>query len=127
MRKLTSPPDAFESGVEALNTYLRSLLPSNCSSFSGSKLVTIIDNFAPALTTHLADEIAFLLSLRRYGDDLPLLKLVTAEFQKAGVAAIRTEGGHMFFVNSDRGFEGGLWKDFPPLPVRYNHSIFVVG
>jgi hypothetical protein len=23
----------------------------------------------------------------------------------------------MFFVNLDRGFEGGLWRDFPAIPV----------
>ncbi|KFY88129.1 hypothetical protein V498_06901 [Pseudogymnoascus sp. VKM F-4517 (FW-2822)] len=110
---------AFEAGVEAYNTYLQSLLATSTASFSGPELVSIIDSFAPALTTHLADEIPFLLSLRRYGDSLPLEKLVTAEFNKAGRGAIRTEGGHMFFVNLDRGYEGGLWKDFPAIPVSF--------
>ncbi|OBT76665.1 hypothetical protein VF21_03932 [Pseudogymnoascus sp. 05NY08] len=110
----------FEAGIESYNTYLQSLLPTG-TSFSAPKLLAIIDSFAPALTTHLADEIPSLLSLRRYGDSLPLEKLVATEFQKAGMAAVRTEGGHMFFVNLDRGFEGGLWRDFPaiPAPVRF--------
>ncbi|KFY35137.1 hypothetical protein V494_06177 [Pseudogymnoascus sp. VKM F-4513 (FW-928)] len=112
----------FEAGVESFNTYLQSLRTANNeSSFSVPKLIAIIDSFAPALTTHLSDEIPTLLALRRYGDALPLEKLLTTEFQKTGMAAIRTEGGHMFFVNLDRSYEGGLWKDFPsvPAPVRY--------
>ncbi|OBT86100.1 hypothetical protein VE02_05403 [Pseudogymnoascus sp. 03VT05] len=111
---------AFEAGIESYNIYLQSLLPTG-TSFSAPKLLAIIDSFPPALTTHLAAEIPSLLSLRRYGDSLPLEKLVPVEFQKAGMGAVRTEAGHMFFVNLDRGFEGGLRRDFPaiPAPVRF--------
>jgi hypothetical protein len=40
-----------------------------------------------------------------------------AEFRRAGAEAIKTEGTMMFFLNMDRSFEGGLWANFPPIPV----------
>jgi hypothetical protein len=109
--------EAFETGVEAYNNYLQSLLPSNTSAFSGPKLVTIIDSFAPALTTHLTEEIPSFLSLRRFGDALPLEKISAEEFGKAGREQAVTEGGQMFILNLDRNFEGGIWKNWPGIPV----------
>jgi hemerythrin-like domain-containing protein len=55
---------AFDAGAEKFKDYTYSVTPA---SYDGEKLKGIIDDFGPALTAHLTDEIQTLLSLDKYG------------------------------------------------------------
>ncbi|OBT56243.1 hypothetical protein VE04_02410 [Pseudogymnoascus sp. 24MN13] len=74
---------AFEAGIESYNTYLQSLLPTG-TSFSAPKLLAIIDSFAPALTTHLADEIPSLLAPAATAKPSPLGNSPRSSFRRWG-------------------------------------------
>ena len=107
--------DAFLPGLEAYKTYLDTYT-SEPTTFSGTHLTNIVDDFAPALVTHLADEIPSLLSLSKYGSKLPLLQMINLESKKSPLFVSITGGTPFFFRNLDVYFEDGLWKAWPPMP-----------
>ncbi|ROT39593.1 hemerythrin HHE cation binding domain-containing protein [Sodiomyces alkalinus F11] len=108
---------AFHDGFDAFKTYLEASQKGEVA-FDGQRARELIDEFGPSLTQHLHDEVPTLLALRRFGlekmKDLP--KVFEEEAQqnmgKAGMAA----GGMLAFMSHDVTFEGGLWKNFPPVP-----------
>ncbi len=115
IQELTYILDEFESGVEAFKTYLLSLKGAE-STFSATKLVSIIDSFSGALVKHLSDEIPTLEALSRFGPSIPFLQLSEVEMRKATEQIPKTEGLPFFLLNMDRTFEGGMWEHWPPIP-----------
>jgi hypothetical protein len=104
---------AFEGGLEAYQHYLTDLAGKE-DEFSGKRLLKLIDDFAPALQTHLSDEIPTLLALRKYGSKLPLLEILSSA---RGDSSLAKTGPIMFFFhNLDLTFEDGLWSNWPPIP-----------
>jgi hemerythrin-like domain-containing protein len=57
---------AFETGVKHFIEYVKTTTPET---YDGTKLKALIDDFAPALTKHLGDEIDQLLALDKYGGE----------------------------------------------------------
>lgn len=106
---------AFLPGLEAYKAYLNTCI-SEPAVFSGTHLTRLIDDFAPALVTHLADEIPTLISLSRHGSNLPLLQMINLESKKSPLFLSITGGTPFFFRNLDIEFENGLWKAWPPMP-----------
>ncbi|KAL2067127.1 hypothetical protein VTL71DRAFT_1551 [Oculimacula yallundae] len=110
---------AFMPGLEAFKAYLLTSC-SKPSTFSGTHLNSLIDSFAPSLTTHLADEIPSLLALSRYGTSLPLLKMINTEGAKSPLKLSKLGGVPFFAQNLDTEFEGGKWSAWPmPVVVRW--------
>ncbi|KUJ07940.1 uncharacterized protein LY89DRAFT_742239 [Mollisia scopiformis] len=107
---------AFLPGLAAYKEYL-----SGCTNkpdtFSGTRLISIIDSFAPELLIHLSDEIPTLLALSKFGNQLRLLDMVNAESQKSPLHQSITGGTPFFFRNLDVEFEDGIWKQWPPIPA----------
>jgi hemerythrin-like domain-containing protein len=56
--------DEFQPKLAEFNTYVETTKPED---YSAERVKELIDRFAPALTTHLADEIPTLMLLREYG------------------------------------------------------------
>ena len=57
---------AFDAGAEKFKEYTHSVTPET---YEGEKLKAIVDEFGPALTAHLSDEIQTLLRLDKYGGE----------------------------------------------------------
>ena len=108
--------ESFEVGLTEYKTYLLSL-SGNERNFSAVTLLKLIDSFAPALMSHLREEIPSLLSLSRFGTKIPLLKLSEVEMRKASNQIPKTEGLPFFLMNLDRTFENGKWESWPPIPA----------
>ena len=66
MERNVEQHQAFNAGAEKFKDYTYSATPAN---YDGEKLKSIIDDFGPALTAHLSDEIQTLLSLDKYGGE----------------------------------------------------------
>jgi len=107
--------DAFEPGLKAYGAYLSSLAGVE-HKFNPSRLISLIDDFGPALYTHLKEEIPSLLALERFGSELPLLDMMTAEGRRMAQEPNRTTATMFFFLNVDATFEEGMWRDWPPIP-----------
>lgn len=122
---LTYPAEAFEAGLEDYKAYLLSLHGQE-SKFLPTKLLSIIDKFAPALMAHLAEEIPTILSLSRFGSKVPLLKLSEVEMRKASDKIPKTEGLPIFMLNLDRTFENGMWESWPPIPAAIRWALIRV-
>ena len=117
--------DAFLPGLEAYKTYLKTA-SSDPATFSTKDLTTIIDNFAPLLFEHLADEIPTLLSLSRFETKVPLLPMMEKAGTLTALHQSITGGTPFFFRNLDLDFEGGRWKSWPPVPglVWFGYDLF---
>jgi hypothetical protein len=83
---------SFHDGLETFKAYTDALLAGQ-EKYEGSRVVEIIDSFAPALTKHLADEIPTIVGLRKYADKLEELpKLFQEEGDKVMVSPSRPLG-----------------------------------
>lgn len=107
--------EAFEAGLGDYKKYLLSLHGQE-NEFSAAKLISIIDSFSSALMSHLAEEIPTILSLSRFGSNIPFLKLSEVEMRKASDKIPKAEGLPFFMLNLDRTFEDGMWESWPPIP-----------
>ncbi|CZT05035.1 uncharacterized protein RAG0_11270 [Rhynchosporium agropyri] len=110
---------AFMPGLEAFKAYL-STSSFHPSTFSGTHLNNLIDTFARSLIVHLADEIPSLLELSKFGQSLPLLRLINAEGAKSPLKLSKLGGVPFFAQNLDTEFEEGIWSAWPmPVVVRW--------
>jgi hypothetical protein len=105
----------FLPGLLAYKSYLADCA-KHPSEFSGAKLNSIIDEFAPNLLKHLNDEIPTLLALSRFGTKLPLLDMVNQEALRSPQTLSKTGGVVFFLRNLDLEFEGDRWSAWPPIP-----------
>lgn len=105
----------FSSGLKTFNDYL---LSATAETFSGEKLLEIIDGFAKPLTQHLTDEIPTILSLRSYGTEkVDILTIDEAEGKHAMSIMSKTTAVPFFITAMDVTYEKGIHKDFPPAPA----------
>jgi hypothetical protein len=109
---------AFHDGVERYHAYITSLSGQE-EKFSGTKLLEIIDELAPPLLLHLNHEIDAILDLRQLKND----KLISSIWDKAVAAGINEFSAANLldefpfgFLTHDATYEGGLHKNFPPVP-----------
>lgn len=109
--------EAFHGGLAEFASYLESLLKGDVRQFSGTKLRSILDSFAPALNQHLHDEIPTLLGLAKYGDKLDLKGLMENEAEQVMRGLSKTKVMPVFLLNHDVGYEGGIHASFPPIPA----------
>ncbi len=108
---------AFHDGLEDFKTYADSVA-SGSEKYDGSRVIAIIDDFAPPLLQHLADEIPTILSLRPYADKLAgLPQLFQEEADKVG-KAVGLSGIIWFCANLDSQYENGRWQNWPPAPAH---------
>jgi hemerythrin-like domain-containing protein len=59
--------EEFQPKLAEFNTYVETTKPRD---YSAEKMKELIDAFAPALMTHLVDEIPTIMALRKYGKDV---------------------------------------------------------
>jgi hypothetical protein len=103
---------SFQPGLEEFDQYL--LTPP--AEFSGSRLVELIDGFAPALVQHLAEEIPTLMELREYRGKLDVMQILNDEGRKIIGNLNKTLFLTSLTANMDRTFEGGIHKLYPDAP-----------
>ena len=101
-------------GLAKFNDYLTKL-PSP-SAFDAPTLLTIMHDFQDAFSTHFHSEIATIASFASYGD-FPEAGIIFKTWGKQTI----TKAGYgdclpFLFLNFDRTFEKGMWKDWPPMP-----------
>ena len=81
----------FHDGLETFKAYIDAVAADQ-EKYEGSRLVEMIDGFAPALVKHLGDEIPTILGLRQYADKLAELpKLFAEEADKVMVRLPRSD------------------------------------
>ncbi|KAF6238848.1 hypothetical protein HO173_002720 [Letharia columbiana] len=105
---------ALYAGLSSLATYLGTCR-AQPKTFNASALLSIMDAFAPAFATHLANEPPALASLSTYAFDIKALSAKTAEYSMARTSTFNLLP--MLWYNLDVEFEGGKWRDFPPVPA----------
>lgn len=108
--------------MDALKSYLNQCLKDNDPSakFSGTRVQQLMDEFGPAMHTHLKNEVPHLASLKKYPNiDMATIKKATEKDSMDRSSTIYDLP--MLWYNLDVDFEDGRWKDFPglPAPVRW--------
>ncbi|KAH8170308.1 hemerythrin HHE cation binding domain-containing protein [Sarocladium implicatum] len=108
---------AFEKGLNIFEEYVHACLVGN-ETYSGARVVQLIDEFGPILATHLTEEIPTLLALERFGEKLDKIDEVVAQAAKEGMGKTGFFTGLPFLcVTIDRHYEGDRWLSaFPPGP-----------
>ncbi|KAJ2981744.1 hypothetical protein NUW58_g6610 [Xylaria curta] len=115
MQENTRQHDAFQTGLASFADYVRQCLAGK--EFDGKELIRLFDGFAPILCQHLSDEIPTLVALEQYGARVSgyhakFAAEVEKTQQELGVLA----GAVFVMATHDVEFEGGIHKDFPPIP-----------
>lgn len=115
-------PDSFKPGTTQFHDYLVNL--KSPSEFSGPKLLEIMASFQDPFEQHMRSEIASISALSSHP---ATPKQGSKEEQDAQKAFDAREGANLvksgitdvlpfFLFNYDRGYEGGIWADWPPIP-----------
>ncbi|KAH8889011.1 hypothetical protein GQ53DRAFT_723800 [Thozetella sp. PMI_491] len=115
--------NAFMPGITQFYDYLQSL--KTPKDFSAAKLITIMEAFQDAFEAHFKAEVLLIAGL---ADHPNALKVGSPEELKSGRDFDAKEGMALlgsgptdvipfFLFNIDRAYEGGLWKDWPPIPA----------
>ena len=78
---------AFAEGIDAFGKHCDALV-AGTETFTGKRVVQLIDSFGPTLSQHLTEEIDTLLGLERFGDEKmkDVLKIAAEE---AGTVMVR--------------------------------------
>ena len=90
---------------------------------SGSKVLSsqrlnhIIDSFAPALYTHLSDEICTICSLANLIPKINIIQLWRDGGKDRQDMNARLANELLFMLNHDAIFEDASWANFPPVSV----------
>jgi hypothetical protein len=108
--------------MDKLKIYLDECMTSRDPShnFDGSRVLTLMDAFGPALHSHLSNEPPHLASLRQYPNiDMAAIKAATEKDSMDRTSPIYLLP--MLWCNLDVEFEDGRWRDFPGLsaPLRW--------
>ncbi|KAK4494426.1 hypothetical protein PRZ48_014724 [Zasmidium cellare] len=112
MQVNTDQHEAFHDGIETLLEYTKITDPA--TGYSQERFIEIIDSFAPALYTHLKEEIDTLLALDKYPSE-PLKAMWAKADKHINDVGSFDEMFPLAFGCSDKGFEGGKHKH-PPVP-----------
>lgn len=105
--------EAFSAGLKAYDEYMG---VATAESFSGARLVEIIDSFGQVLVQHLADEIPTILALAEHREKMDISKVIDDE-AKHSMSKLGFKTTVPYLITAlDVTFEEGLHKDFPPAP-----------
>ncbi|KPI43206.1 uncharacterized protein AB675_6786 [Cyphellophora attinorum] len=104
----------LEAGLKALRDYANGTTPG---AFDAAELRGIIDDLAPALTTHLFEEVPAILDLHDNISSGELKRIYGLMQKEAERTSSMTTAGPLVFGNQDRTFllDGEPFQ-FPPLP-----------
>lgn len=78
---------AFGVGLKRFEEYVDACLARK-DTYSGNRVVELIDTFGPTLAAHLTDEIVTILALERFGDKLRELPAVVEQQAKHGMVSM---------------------------------------
>ncbi|PKK51813.1 hypothetical protein CI102_4364 [Trichoderma harzianum] len=107
----------FDEGLEKYIKYIRDCLDGK-EAYQGSNLIAIVDEFGQNLADHLHEEIMTILGLEKYRDKMKSLEETFEKFANKDTAQLPPAGTLSWgFFNHDRGYENGLWKNWPPAPA----------
>ncbi|KAL2207032.1 hypothetical protein CC79DRAFT_1367922 [Sarocladium strictum] len=108
---------AFHTGLTLFGDYVTACLAKK-ETYSGEKVVEMIDVFGAVLAQHLTEEIGTILALEKFGEKLNDLPLSLEEQAKHGMSEAGLFTGLGFVAaNFDRHFENDRWlTTFPPGP-----------
>lgn len=134
---------AFHEGLGNFTTYLGKVRKEE-EELDGVKLNGIIDSFMPVLRTHLDNEIDTISALGKFEDKIDWMPWFKKKVDEIAGKAMKTsqyrvspnhfrrvyvtpklrtdtvifqnEIFPMVFILHDKTFDGGVWKDFPPVP-----------
>jgi hemerythrin-like domain-containing protein len=107
--------EAFSAGLKAFDEYIAAATRAP-ESFSGARLVEIIDGFGQALVQHLADEIPTILALAEHREKMDISKVIEDE-AKHSMSKLGFKTTVPYLITAlDVTFEEGLHRDFPPAP-----------
>ncbi|KAI5289481.1 hypothetical protein KEM52_000775, partial [Ascosphaera acerosa] len=114
----------FMHGLTKMNTYLCLLLSrERTCEFSAARLMALLDDFRSAFGRHFHHEIGHIAALRELTAAVCAERLseVGAIFAAWGRKSVRSARGSdvlpFMFMNFDRTVEGGLWREWPPMPA----------
>jgi hemerythrin-like domain-containing protein len=111
--------EAFTPGLHLFETYVRQLR-NGVATWDSARFMSLVESFAPTLTTHLADEINTLLDLEQYNLNwAPIMKSVQENVLANIDAQVKTFGVPLFIQNLDVTYEEGVHVehgDWPPMP-----------
>lgn len=117
--------ERFLAGLGEFEKYLKGL--KNSKEFDGKKLVEIMDGFQKPFSDHFHSEIKTIAALSELGD-FPQAGPVFAKWGKESLMKSGYADGIPFlFLNFDRTFEDGMWKDWPPMPKLIRVMLTKVG
>ena len=104
---------AFETGLKLFDEYLST---ATGTTFSGLKLNSIIDSFAPCLMKHLGDEISSIMGLARFDAQIDMAAISQDVAAKA-VGRLSKDTVLPFFVTAlDKTIDERDFAEFPPIP-----------
>ncbi|KAH8893030.1 hypothetical protein GQ53DRAFT_745945 [Thozetella sp. PMI_491] len=106
---------AFHDGVEKLQSYAEEHLGRKAA-YSGEEVVSIIDEFMPALRKHLAEEIGTLMALEPHIANLKGLPEVGEKEAQQNMGKVGFAKLPYLLLNHDKEWENGKWAGFPPMP-----------
>lgn len=117
--------EAMLPGLAKFNTYLTSLAAP--SDFSSTTLLSIMKEFEEPFDTHFHSEISVIAGLSAAGD-FPQAGPVFKAWGKNSVSSAGyTDVVPFLFLNFDRTYEDGMWKDWPPMPAVIRYMLVRVG
>jgi hypothetical protein len=111
----------FEGPVKAFGEHVEQL-EQKPKDYDATRVLQMIDAFAPALIQHLEDEISTLANIPDHlpadvkPSDIDLEAISKEEGDKAAKEVGLTEF-YAFSLHLDRTYADGKFKDFPPLPL----------
>ncbi|ROT39621.1 hypothetical protein SODALDRAFT_134403 [Sodiomyces alkalinus F11] len=113
----------FLPGLEDFHAYLASL--TDPAQFSGAELRRIMSTFQQPFEVHFHSEIATLAGLASHPNapregtaEAAMARAVFKSWGKSTVSRAGTADVVPFFLmNLDRGVEGGMWANWPPMPA----------
>ncbi|KAF2834721.1 hypothetical protein M501DRAFT_1027162 [Patellaria atrata CBS 101060] len=119
--------DAFHAGLDKYVAYLADTKKSPAT-FSGARLVAIMDEFRDVLIRHLNEEIPTLLDLARYRSaKLDLLQILDKDGEDTMGKMSKVSELPFFLLNHDVTFEDGLHAEFPPAPKVAKWGMMKIG
>ncbi|OAA47857.1 hemerythrin HHE cation binding domain-containing protein [Metarhizium rileyi] len=115
---MTQEHESFLPGLTAFQAYL------NTPSYTPAGLLRIMDSFAADLSAHLHHEVAVMAGMAAH-EGAParesLRGALASDMLKAWGKNTVTKAGYadvlpFFLLNTDRTFEGGVWRNWPRMP-----------
>jgi Hemerythrin HHE cation binding domain len=118
--------ESFLGGLGKFNEYLTEV-QAKPETFDGKKLVALMDGFMEPFNNHFHSEIKTIAALSE-GGEYPEAATIFKDWGKGTLTKSGyTEGVPFLFLNFDRTFEEGMWKDWPPMPAIIRAAMVRIG